>query len=106
VNVILWEPSYVRLPQEQARAKIKALCDFCDTYRTEYNPDAARALNLGHSAYCYRHLDEAALVAFEAELMGIEPQEPKPEDTRAARNRRYYLARKLRKAEKEALLAS
>ena len=81
-----WEPPYIRLSPEQTRAKITALCQFCNTYRTSPNPEAARRLGLGPSAYEYRNLDEAALVAFEAELMAPwvtprdEPPEPTPED--------------------------
>src|SRR5262245_12676310 len=97
LNEITWEPAYVRLLEELARAKITALCQFVDQYRTDYDTEEARRLCLGRSAFEYRNLDEGALVAFEADLMAPkneEPKEPTPEERRAARNRRYYERRK------------
>jgi hypothetical protein len=94
MNEVTWEPSYVRLSPELAKARIQALCQ--SIAKTPYDPEEARKLSLGPSAYCYRHLDEAALVAFEDQLNGATAEEPSSEDKRAERNRRYYLKRKER----------
>ena len=89
--------AYVTLRPEAAAEKISNLCQFADKCRTDYDPEDATRLSLGPSAYCYRNVDEDALVAFEDELNGSPAEDTEPDDLRAARNRRYYLKRKAAK---------
>jgi hypothetical protein len=84
----------VRLSPERAQARTQALCR--SIAKTPYDPEEARKLSLGPSAYCYRNLDEQALVDLERSLNKGTGAKPSPEVSRAERNRRYYLKRKER----------
>jgi hypothetical protein len=74
---------------------IKRLAALAETYRTDYDAEDARRLGLGRSAYCYRLVNEAALVR-------LERGEDQPDRQREQTRERVQRHRERRKAKEGA----
>jgi hypothetical protein len=67
------------------------LCALAETFRTDYDAEEARRLGLGPSAYCYRLMSDAALVALESPLRAARDRQLARE--RSRRRREHQKAR-------------